>query len=282
MEDIRQARTDVAAAIAAGQALQVGRVTFAKDGGRPFTLLPGGTLQSLEAYLPAPSFRRGDVEFYDAESFGLYVNRFKDATSLLFADKVARRFTAVLDYHEEGPTGAPRWGRNRAALPLRHTRSWQTWAAANKQSTNQTAFAQFLEDNIPDVAAPAGAEIVEVARTLEARKAVTFESAIRAQNGAYKFAYHEDIQGTARAGSLSIPEEFTLGLQPFEGSPIYRVMARFRYRIGEGGKLSLWFDLVRLDDVLDAAFSDTRAAIAKLVPDLPMLAGPAPKMSIAD
>lgn len=286
MSNPQDAQTDFGAAFFAGQLSQASRVVVAESGGRPFAVLDGGergqVLTNLEGFLKAPVLRRGEVEFHDAVSFAAYVSRFKDDTSLVFADKLSRRFTAVLDYHEPGPDGAARWGRNRAVLPLRHTQSWSTWFAANKKAMNQTDFAQFLEDNIPDIASPAGADIVEIARTLEAKKAVTFESAIRANNGSYKFAYHEDVQGTARGGSLTIPDEFTLGLQPFEGSAKYKVPARFRYRIGQGGQLSLSFDLVRIEDVLEQAFSDTKEVIAQALPELPLFAGPAPKAVTAE
>lgn len=281
-------RTETEVALAAGEDIARARVngqTFTVvPGGRPYRITDEGAVESMEGFLPTPVSRRADAEFYDAASFIAYVNRFKDKGSIIFADRFGqnKKFTAVLDYHEDGK-GSPRWGRHRAGLALRPTLSWQTWVPANKTPMNQTQFSQFLEDNIPDIAEPAGALIVEIARTLEAKKNVVFESNIERQtDGSFKFLYHEDVQGSAGRGNLKIPDKFTLLLQPFEGGEKFPVEARFRYRIGEGGKLSMWFDLVRVQDVLDKAFAAELEDIVAGVGDTPILFGPAPARSTAE
>jgi hypothetical protein len=150
---------------------------------------------------------------------------------------------------------------HRAHLVLLNTVAWQEWTRANRQAMSQADFAQFIEDHIPDIAVPAGAELLEVARNFEARKGVDFKSVQRVSDGSVQFSYNEDVQGTSRAGSMKVPNEFILGIAPFEGTPKYQVLARLRYRIEAGGKLMLWFDLLRLQDVLDAAFAAVETEI---------------------
>lgn len=45
------------------------------------------------------------------------------------------------------------------------------------------------------------------------------------------------------------------------GDP-WRVEAKLRYRIGDGGKLSIWYELVRPHKVIEAAVKELRATIA--------------------
>jgi len=242
--------------------------------GKPYRLKENGEIETLERLLEHPVFRRGEATFYDAASFSAFVNRFKFDSSLIFADAIGKRFTGVLDYHDAGPEGIANWDLLRALLPLRHTPSWETWAKLNNTPMPQETFAQFIEDNLPDIAEPTGASLVEIARTLEAKNSVSFESHIRADNGAHKFAYTENIEGTSR-GTLTIPQEFVLVLQPFEGSNSYRVTARLRYRLAQKA-LSLSFLLVRIEDVLKEAFHDERQKIAAVVGETLILNGPAP------
>ena len=50
-----------------------------------------------------------------------------------------------------------------------------------------------------------------------------------------------------------MPEVFALGVPVFENGDRYRVEARLRYRIADGGKLTLWYDLLRPHKILEDA-----------------------------
>lgn len=283
--DVKAAETGTAAALLAGEELATAKhrltadVKRLTDDGRPFRVHVDGSLQSLEGFLPAPVSVRGDLHVYDADSFVDYVQKFKDADTVVFADKVGRAFTAVIDYHA---VGKPRWGRHRAVLAARETDPWKRWTAASGKQMTQAAMAQFIEDNIPDIASPPGAQLVEIARTLEAKKNVEFVSVIRPQNGSVSFHYNETVQGNARGGDLAIPEEFILGLIPFEGCEKYKVVARLRYSIQAGGKLAIWFDLLRLEDIVEEAFKEITGDVTAGVGDTLILSGPAPARATAE
>lgn len=268
--------TNAGAGLAAGEefakkvAELTGTVKYEQDG-RPYRICGNGTIETLERLCNQPTFRRGDVGFYEALSFSRFVKRFRNGSTVIFADphRIAAeaggalapspRFTAVFDYHEGGESqmDGAKWDLFRAVLPLRHTPAWLVWAAANGKPMEQADFAQFLEDNIPNIAEPSGAQLVEIARTLEATTDVSWQSHIRADNGSHKFAFLETVNGSAttKDGKIEIPQELKLVLQPFEGAKEYAVKARFRYRLGQG-KVKLWFDLVRLQDLLKDAFND--------------------------
>lgn len=248
----------VQTAVDAGQQLQRLKTHGDLDTLGPFLILPNGTVQSLEHLADQPRRVRATIALRDPESFIEYVAKFENGQALVCADEMALTFTAILDYHT---TKGASWCDHRAQLKLLPTPSWQRWSALNQKRMTQEQFAEFLEDALPDVGAPAGAQILEIATTLDAKMTATFASSIRLQNGAREFLYEENVQGTAKKGTVQIPETFTLGLEPFEGAGKYELVARLRYRI-EQGHLLLWFDLLRPEDVVRTAFLEIRKQIA--------------------
>lgn len=275
--EIRSAETEAMVALAAGEQLAtLGQtVRRANEGDVPFILAQDGVkVESVEGFMANPVRKRVVVDIKDAASFIAYVKRFSDTNSLVFANIGDRTITAVLDYHEAGD-GKPRWGGHRAQLTCLLTEDWKRWTAANKKPQNQMEFAQFLEDNLPNIAAPAGAFVLEVVKNLEAKKAVKFESSVRLDNGQHQLTYEETIVGQSK-GHIDIPQTFTLGIQPFEGAGLYQLEARLRYRI-DGGKLSMWFDLVRHEAVVEDAFRETRMKISAGIEPVQVLAAAAPK-----
>jgi uncharacterized protein YfdQ (DUF2303 family) len=259
MSDINEVSTE---AVAVAELVRLGARPF-DISGTPHVLVPEGvTLEDCAAFLPAPTRLQQIVQTADAAAFIGYVGQFGDkARSVVFATRRPAGFSAVLDYH--AASNLPSWNAHRVNFVPLQTPSWADWNGANKRRFNQADFAQFIEDHIPDIAEPAGAKLLELARNFEATKAVTFQSQQRVADGSVQFTYNEDVQGTPRSAAMKVPTEITLALAPFEGSKAYKVTARLRYRIGEGGKLELWYDLLRVVDVLDAAFNDVLDDIKK-------------------
>jgi uncharacterized protein YfdQ (DUF2303 family) len=273
-------RTETDAALEAGE--ELARQKFAvtpirvDEGGRPFRITEDDKVESLEKFLARPVSKRSHIEVFDAASFVDYVNRFQGPASVIFADKTTETIVCVLDYHEEGP-GLAGWGRHRVSLTLRQTRAFKTWLGNNKTPLTQAGFAQFIEDNIPDIADPPGARLVEIVRTLQAKKDVAFESNIERQtDGSFKFFYQEIVQGATHRADLKIPDTLTLVLIPYEGSDQYSITARFRFRIGDGGKLSIWYEMVRVEDIKEDAFVKAERAIKDGVDQTFIVNGPAP------
>jgi len=247
----------------------------------PFVVVPeGSTVQSLKGQiLPHfPTRRRATVELFDAQSFIDYVTLYRNPHTRVFADVATRKVMAVLDYHEGGEHGAARWGQHRASLTLRHTPEWNTWLAQDRKRTSQTQFAEFIEDNLGDIAVPDGSTILQVSKSLEATKSVKFATGIRLDNGQTELSYNESIDGGARVNNerVTIPQTFVLGLVPFEGSDKFEVTARLRYRIVDGGKLEIGYDLMQPARVVETAFTDTLATIHTGLVNLTLLRGTAP------
>jgi uncharacterized protein YfdQ (DUF2303 family) len=232
----------------------------------PFVITPEGwKLQYPE--IPAfPSRIAQQVTMHNAGSFSAYVKEFAEESTAIFFDEDKRTFTAILDYHLGGngheDAEAPRWCDHVATFVARTSPEWDAWIGRNMKAFGQVEFAEFLEDNLIDVIEPAGADLLEITRTLEAKKDVAYSSAIRLQNGSVRINYDEVIKGTAntQAGVIEIPEQFTLQMEVIRGGSQYRFPARFKYRLKERA-LILWYEIVRPHKILEQALNETLAAI---------------------
>lgn len=259
-----KAQTEVGAAFAAVTAHGRKVERFIIDG-RELASVPNKdgsyTLLSLEEHQRRPARLEQAITCRTAAAFVEYVSLFgRLHDTMIFADRDEKSFTAFLDYHEATATGAhvPARLAHTAVLPLKHPIAWLAWTGKNKQKFTQEEFAQFIEDHLPEIAQPAGATLLELVRNFEAKKDVNYQSSIRANDGNIQFTYNEIVQGNSRAGQMMMPADLLLALSPFEGSSQFPVTARMRWRLETGGKLSLWYDLLRVEDVLDIAFEQTR------------------------
>lgn len=237
---------DVSAALDAGALLaEVSEI----DGSR-FVVVPENSKTiDLSEYLLEPTRKKGAVSLLDAESFIGYVNEEKTDHTRIYGNLSKRTFVAVFNDHG----AAAGWRDYKALYSCPTSTEWDTWTRQNGAKMNQEQFAQFIEDNLPDVAQPPAAEMLEISRTLEAKKKVNFASGIRLSNGQNELTYEEEIKGTAGKGKFTVPEEFTIGIPVLEGGERYAVKCRLRYRISDSGGLLMWYDLLRPQKILEDA-----------------------------
>lgn len=238
--------TDVAEAISAGMALGDPK----QIEGRAFAVLPeGSTAHDLEHMRLTPQRKRGVTTLCDTASFITVVNLDKTPDTRLYGSYKKPRFMAVFNDHGQ----TPGWQDHRAIYECPTSIEWQTWTGSNGKQMSQVDFARFIENNLPDVADPPAADMLEISRSLEAKKKVNFASGIRLANGQNELTYEEQISGTAAKGKLQVPELFTIGIPVLEGGARYAVQARLRYRIQDGGNLTIWYELVRLHKIIEDA-----------------------------
>lgn len=227
----------------------------------PFVVVPEGcrveSLKDLADKFPVRV--RETVTVATVESFILYLNKFKTPDTIIFADEKGREVKAIFDYHS--PDHAD-WCAHSLVLGFTFSPEWQTWAGMNGKKFDQTGFAEFIENNLPDIVEPSGADMLEIARKIEATRNLTFKSGVRLDNGQQQLVFDEQIEGTAANGRLEIPQTFDIGIEVFKGDTPYRVTARFRWRIKRDSKaLELWYDLHRPHKIIEDAY---KAAIARL------------------
>ncbi len=203
-------------------------------------------------YAEVPHRKKGDVRLQEPKSFIEYWNLFHDEDSRIFGDLDGLWVKAVLDYHRAG-TKPPRWGQHTVTLGVKPSDEWNTWIGHNGKKREQVDFAEFIEDNTPDIIDPSAATMLEVARTLSAKNDVEFASGIRLDNGQVKLTYKEEIKGSYGTGDVEVPERFTIRIPVFNGTAPVEIVARLRYRLN-GGRIAFWYDLLRPTAILRAGF----------------------------
>jgi uncharacterized protein YfdQ (DUF2303 family) len=237
--------------------LQVGAASAGiqiKDGVRPHWLKPNHyeIVPAKNEDLEKPWRLQQTVTVYEPKSFVEYFTDYCNQESRIFADLQAPAVVGVIDYHKAGTEPVADWAQHRVMYRFRHTKEWDTWTSKNRQSMKQIEFARFIEDNLPDIIYPEHAVMLEISRSMEAKKNVNFSSGVRLQNGEIQFVYQEEIRGTAASGTIEVPELFRINIAPFEGSDLYMLDVRFRYTIQENA-LNLRYELVRPHKVIDRA-----------------------------
>ncbi|MVT38615.1 DUF2303 family protein [Acidovorax citrulli] len=263
--DMNQSQTETAAQEIIAASNQHIRDVY----GTPLVILPAGfNVHLLPQLLEAPTRKKGTTVLNDAASFVAVVNDQKGEDTRLFSTIDPPTFTAVFNHIAE----AAGWGDHRAKYNAPLAPEWAAWTGMDGKKQNQVDLAQFIENNLVDVAfleqdghpgSPDGSTLLEVCRTLEAKKKVDFKSAIRLADGSTQFTYDEDVQGSARQGQLQVPEQFSLAIPVFENGAKWRVDVRLRYRIQDGGNLVMWLELIRPQKVIEGAVLELREQIAK-------------------
>lgn len=210
---------------------------------------------SLESGLAAPVRKRGTIEVFDAASFNAILDANTDAGNIVvYVDRDADNPAIIAVMNGHGASGAG-WGDFRVSIFFRFTPQWKKWKAIDGKMLIQAEFAEFIEDNLGDVASPPGAEMLEIAQYLSATRSVDFKSGVRLSDGRIQLTNVESTDAKVGTGQTAIPETIALGLAPVFGLPPFRVDARFRYRI-EGGKLRLGIKLQRIEDIMAAVVND--------------------------
>jgi len=234
----------------------------------------GYTLTSLKQYLLAPERVCQHVTLLTSDDFLAYWKRFKSESSVVFGDERNATYRAIVDFH--AADGTPKWCSHMATYACPKSKEWEVWNASNGKRMPQAAFAEFIEDNYPDIIKPSHAEMIQVSTNLSAKKSVQFSQATRLDNGQSQLVYQEEVKGSVetKGGTMKVPDGFTLKLPVFLGGPVYQLEARLRYRI-EDGKLQIWYDLHRPHKVVEAATQAVTATIRKGIGEDPMFLGAA-------
>ncbi|NNM65943.1 MAG: DUF2303 family protein [Burkholderiales bacterium] len=268
--------TNAGALLAAGRALGTAIHNPTQDG-TPFAVVPNGYRIEQLPDIARPKRPIANVKLRDATSFVRYVNAHKAPRSTVYASMEPARFLCVFDdylHASDLDVGNPKhvdaqadWRSFRAEFTLPASHEWKTWTGQNRKAMTQLQFAEHMQDNLPDVIAPSGAELLETALNFEAAQAGHFVSAQRLQDGSHNLVWKTDNTG----GTVRVPEHITLSIPVFENEAPRELEARLRYRTN-GSALSLWYELVRPHKVIEAAFRETWACIEEGCA-LPLLLG---------
>lgn len=249
---------------------------YVEGGNVPFVLVPNDC--SVKAvpelifndHAAFPERVKASVSVLDPQSFVEYFRLFSSPHSRVFASEPEIKVVAILDYHAPA-SGNADWCQHRVTLTLRQSEEWKRWLANNNRQLTQEAFAEFLEQNSIDIIKPAPAEMMEIAKDLQAKTEVEFAAGVRMQDGQVRFKYSEKTTSSVGAGQLQVPEQFVVQIPAFVGGVRVPMQALFRFRVKES-KLTLWYTLIRPEEVLRTAFMEARDLIADTL-DITILNG---------
>lgn len=233
------------------------------DGGRE-VLLPDGytthTIPPLEKLLPRI---RQNVALNDISSFVGYVNRYKSDATRLFAvpghiagDKKSS-VTAILDYHTPGHADH---GAHVVRYLPRYSEQWERWTKAAPMA--QAAFAEFIEENRPDIVQPDAAFLLDIVTKFKASRKQDFNSVVYQPNGDVTIAWTEQTENAGSKPGVAVPQQLELGIPVFFKGTVYSVPVFMRYRLAEG-KLTFVIKADRPEYVEQAAFDEITKAITE-------------------
>jgi len=250
---------DTAVALEAGRQLGAAKANPMRDG-MPYAVLKDAQGRERIEYLDEGQQRQphrlyGTVKLADEESFCAYFTQFGEPANI-YASLDPARFVAVFNDHKKEMPG---FRDHRAVLTLAHSREWEAWKSMDgKKFDGNVAFAEWLEDQAPDMVKPSGADMMQLALNFRVAEKIAFANPTRLQDGQTELTYSQIVEGSsqsAKGGKVKIPETFTIEIPIFAGLNAVRhaIEARFRYRL-VGGVLSIWYDLVRPHKAVEEAF----------------------------
>lgn len=218
----------------------------------------------LAGHQPEPARASGTYKTATVQSFIDITRRHESTTLTVWVHPTSGRVVAVLNDH--GPSQDPEWGDHRAELQLLHTEEWQRWAKHDGKLLDQESFAEHIQDGLTEIASPPGAELLEIAQTMQGTTSAAWKAGVRLADGQVQIGYTEQADATAgRDGQLAIPTEFQLVLAPFVGEDVVAMDAHLRWRV-RGGNLHIGYKLDNPQRVLRDALEKVAARLGEEFP----------------
>ncbi len=246
-----------------------------EEGGEPFGYVPENMqMVSLERYLKAPTRVHRALIVTTLESFNRYYNEFKvsdgKGDSRIYVDGETVSVVGIIDDHQSlTPNGdnetLASWCDHRVVYKCPYSREWEAWKGMDRRKVGQVEFAEWLEDRTQDIVEPAGTDLLSMCLDLQIHRKVVFGSATRLESGEHSFQYSDNNE----TGTVQIPASITIGIPVFQDGTVYRITARFRYRLHDG-TLHLWYELVEPQKYVEDAFNEVVDAITEETETVPL------------
>lgn len=203
-----------------------------------------------------PERRTGTAKAGTLGSFIQLVLRHKDASSAVFADIMSPSpsLLAVVDYHEVDHT--PRFGKHRVSYAFPLSPEWLAWRKVAGEPLSQTAFAEWMEDHIHELAEPTDderalyeemigakfgtpADVLKLARGISIHVDSKVSSVVVLSSGEGQISFEEAHEAKGSDGKpLKVPGLIMLRIPLFFGGAEVRIPLRLRYR--KGGSSIVW------------------------------------------
>jgi uncharacterized protein YfdQ (DUF2303 family) len=251
---------DTTPTLAAGAALSNPRLNPAKDG-IPYVVVPEGYKVRELPTETKPKRPVAKPTFTDAASFIEYVNDHKTGDTALYGNYNARQMTCVFDDFLRGnkPIDEQASYRGfRAALQPDHSREWGIWKNKNAQPMKPADFGLHIENNLPDIAEPNAADLMQMAYDFRVSQNGTLHAQQRMQDGSYNF---QIAMENNQVGEAKLPKTIKLNIAIFENTAPVVVEAYLRFS-AKSNELAIWYDIIRPDHLIDSEFKKIWAHVA--------------------
>ena len=226
------------------------------DDGRSFLIAPQGFSREEISdphglQIKKPRYIKQSVTVQTVDSLVEYLNKYKTADAMLFADIELNRIVGVIDYHAVGTAENL---AHSVTMQLEHSEEWKAWASIDDKLMKQLDFARFIEENSADVAAPSGADLLEITHDLQAVRSANFKKAVRTNTDHenFEFADNADIRGK---NGVEVPKKFELSLPVYFDTRNVPLQAFLRWNIVQQ-ELALGIKLHRAEHVRQAMFKE--------------------------
>src|SRR5262249_26527721 len=121
----------------------------------------------LDAHRGRPRRTTGHVYLADTPSFLAYWGKFANEASEVYAtlNTGNASVTGVIDAPDKDLSA---WGEHRVTFLPDVPPEWVRWLHADRQLLSQQAFAEHIEDSLPDIVEPNAATLLELVQSFEA------------------------------------------------------------------------------------------------------------------
>jgi uncharacterized protein YfdQ (DUF2303 family) len=223
------------------------------------------TLSTYAHLLPQPKRVKRDVKLDTAAELTIYLEELLAVEEraendplypVVFADASSRSFTLYPNFHEGECLS---WLDHKVRCTLDYSRELKLWMSKDSQRFTQEAFAEFIDENVIDISQPTGAEMLTIAKTLEATRTEVFKSSVQTSDGTHRFTW--DNTTNPDANNTVVPDEFFLALPIFDGDKeLVKVRARLFHRLPAKDKpesgLTFYYKLHRIEDILEKLWDE--------------------------
>jgi len=236
------------------------RKPFEVSGDHEYIAVPDGwKLEDCEKLLLSPRRKKAIVSLSDIAGFVDYLKRHGiSGNTTIWADANyalgSLKYQGIVNDSSSDYDGQE-WRDHIARFEPQKSLEWLRWTSKDRKPFTQLEFANWLEDNMGDIATvegfPSGTQMLQMATGLEIAQDSAVKSMIRLQSGGVRLEYIEDSNAETTK-SMEVFSKFALGIPVFWFGQAYRVEARLKYKL-LAGKVSFWYELNRADKVLEDA-----------------------------
>lgn len=236
-----------------------GIVQINYDDGRSFIVRPNNSVLDEITHpnarpQPVPQFVGQTVYVQTADSLIAYVNRFKTADTMLFANlEDDGSIVAVIDYHKPDPVKAKAdFTKHRAVFDLGLSHEYEVWSTNDDVWFKQAKFARFLTENSMDIVLPpGGSNLHELVLDLEGEANLRVVKRMRSAHSGQGASGSQVEKRINSATGEGLPAEFTVRIPIFTGEPAVDIRTFFKDEVTDGG-IMLGYQLSRLEQIKQA------------------------------